>query len=262
MFSPSRDFELSSVFMSNKVFLLRAVCIWDLFHVSFTTVDQHKGAIPNTLNSGTLFISLHVSQSQTPGVLMHWVVLWFVCGPQSDLASPLCAFSRQLTPPLLWQLSLWCPWRCYACTMQMHISTWDLCEWHLIDTGVFSLSEPQPTETTVQSTYAHTHAFRHAYMPRKRVQHPLTDVTTQLIIKMCKWDWRLPQWNRLIRVVCLITGWIQDSSYLRAYPTGPLRNTAVSTYSRGEEYCDNWPLSDYRHGNWKRLYRLSTCINI
>lgn len=118
--------------------------------------------------------------------------------------------------------------------------------WHKY-VGLSQNCRPLRREST-----ALTRTHRDTLTYSERVQDPLTDVTTQLIIKMWEWEWRLPLWSRLIRVVCLITHWIQDSSHLHADPT----QCRITINSGCTQDCENWPLADNRRdlGNLKCLF--------
>lgn len=184
---------------------------------------------------------------------MHSARLWFVCCPRFELDSPRCAFccpTYIISPVycsnncLLMSLVSLCvrmPMRVHMCG-SVRVTT----RWHKY-VGLSQNCRPLRRESTVLT---HTHLDMLTYS--ERVQDPLTDVTTQLIIKMWEWEWRLPLWSRLIQVVCLITHEIQDSSHLHTYPTRSLRNTAaLMLNSRRKEECENWPLCRQLNAVWE-----------
>ncbi len=135
--------------------------------------------------------------------------------------SPVCFLLpnlHYLTHLLLWQRSLWCLWCHCVCAWEWECVCRCICEnlttrWH----KCVGLSQNSCLLRRESAVLTHTHSDMLRYS--ERVQDPLTDVTTQLIIKMWEWEWRLPLWSGLIRVVCLITHRIQNSSHLHADAT-------------------------------------------
>lgn len=95
---------------------------------------------------------------------MHSAQLWFVCGPQSDLASPLCAFCRPAYPSIalttvsVMSLALLCV--CMSMRARVHadarfyvrsvqVTSW----WHKC---VFSLSAARRDNRALERTHTHS----------------------------------------------------------------------------------------------------------